>query len=144
MEWEFFLGCFDGGQGKHVMTTGGMTSEQLTSQSHVGHDDGRPPNTLPRVRPHKIDEQRFFANHHHKIIWRSVPFDADGLFDSKTKMLCTTRFVCLLSCFSVVASSTSSFATRGIAGVSRHSALFGVPRGGGLFGGKNDDKKYVL
>ena len=55
----------------------------------------------------------------------------------------TSRILFVLSCVSVATSSTASFGTRGIAGVSRHPTLFGVPRGGGLFGGKNDDKKYV-
>lgn len=58
------------------------------------------------------------------------------------KML-STRILLLLISISAAASSTSSFATRGIAGISPHGSLFGVPRGGGLFGGK-DDKKYVL
>lgn len=48
-----------------------------------------------------------------------------------------SRILFLLSCLSVAASTlatTSSFA--------RHPQLFGVPRGGGLFGGKSD-AKYV-
>uniref|UniRef100_A0A7S3LAY4 Tic22-like family protein n=1 Tax=Amphora coffeiformis TaxID=265554 RepID=A0A7S3LAY4_9STRA len=57
-------------------------------------------------------------------------------------MKLSTRILFLLSCISVAASTTSSFATRGIAGVSPHGSLFGVPRGGGLFGGK-DEKKAV-
>jgi Tic22-like family len=55
----------------------------------------------------------------------------------------------LLAGVSLAASSTASFATRGISGVvspSASAALFGIPRGGGLFGGgsKEDKKQYVF
>ena len=48
----------------------------------------------------------------------------------------------LISQLSCAASSTSFI--RGVAGVTGRGAVFGVPRGGGLFGGGNkEDKKYV-
>lgn len=50
----------------------------------------------------------------------------------------------LFTSFSLV-SSTASFArSSGLLGVSGRGTLFGVPRGGGLFGGKDEAKTYVL
>ena len=46
----------------------------------------------------------------------------------------------LLSGVFSVASSSPSF-SHGFAGVAPRGSLFGVPRGGGLFGGKDENKK---
>lgn len=50
--------------------------------------------------------------------------------------------VLILSSLSLSASAGVSFSQS--LGVSRSGSVFGIPRGGGLFGGKDESKKYVL
>jgi hypothetical protein len=51
-----------------------------------------------------------------------------------------TTALLLCSSLSSTSSSTTSF-TRGLVGVTPYGSLFAVPRGGGLFGGKDDSNK---